>query len=253
MSCDAYADIWPYFFHYFWKAWSDCPYPIYLGSTTRQIDDNRVHSVLSGEDGSWSDSVIRCVSQIQTKYILVILEDFFLERRVHSEVIEECRRIMEGVGAIYCRMRPDGARLTGVNWQVPSYIKAIRHTNPYRISTQVSLWNRKAFLEHLVPGESPWQFEIRGSSRTKGRETGYLCTTYPVFKYDSHGALVRGRWTEKGLRMARKLSPEKLMPVRQRLSILAEAELLLQRVLFSMVLRMSPNLVFKWNARNRHY
>ena len=31
-SCDAYADLWIPFFALFWRYWSDCPFPVYLGT-----------------------------------------------------------------------------------------------------------------------------------------------------------------------------------------------------------------------------
>ena len=35
-SCDAYSDAWKPFFKLFFKYWSDCPFPIYLVTNTRE-------------------------------------------------------------------------------------------------------------------------------------------------------------------------------------------------------------------------
>lgn len=249
MSCDKYQDIWPYFFHYFWKAWPDCPYPLFLGSTNVVLDDHRVKTVLSFTDNSWSDSAASYLGGIEAKYVLLMQEDFFLERPVDAKEIEICLDAMEQLGAHYCRLLPDGARLNeiyGGRWNNFGWIDS---TNPYRISTQISIWLKESLLEHLRSGESPWDFEIMGSERTRSSEIGYMSSRWAMFKYDGHGALVRGRWTRRGHRMACETGLAKPGHLREVTSIFGNIQFRIKQFVFWSLMRMLPSMIRQWNLK----
>lgn len=40
-----------------------------------------------------------------------------------------------------------------------------KKNSPYLMSTMGGIWNRAALLDLLVPGETPWEFEIQGTTR----------------------------------------------------------------------------------------
>jgi hypothetical protein len=79
-SCDAYCDIWPFFFHFLFKYWPDVPTPVYLISNHLSYDDPRVTTVKVGEDKHWTDGMAIGLRQIPAEYVIHLLDDFLLTK-----------------------------------------------------------------------------------------------------------------------------------------------------------------------------
>jgi len=62
----------------------------------------------------------------------------------------------------------------------------------YRLSAMWSIWNRKYLLKYILPGWSPWEFEIYGSNAA--RNDGYkILATYRDYVIQPCQAIRRGR------------------------------------------------------------
>jgi len=176
LSCDKYQDLWKPFFHQFWIHWPNCPYTIYLGSNTKTYEDKRVETVLSGPDKDWSSSLLSILKQILEEHLFIWLDDKFLLSQTNIENWERCWNLLRKK-AYHIHMselpRADGRSSEGI---FGLYEKGA----PYRVNV-LGFW-RKSYLEQvLLPGESPWQFEIMGSYRSSF-DDGFYCTFEPVFQ-----------------------------------------------------------------------
>jgi len=90
-SCDAYADLWTPFFSLFWKYWSDCPYPVYLISNNQKFLHKKVIPLcVGGDHTNWSQRLCCALSRLDTNYVLLMLEDFFLQRKVMTKDVVSC-------------------------------------------------------------------------------------------------------------------------------------------------------------------
>jgi len=67
-----------HFFHFFWKHWPDCPFDVYLGTNHKDFSDPRVRLVKVGEDISWADNMINMLTTINSHYVLLFLDDYFI-------------------------------------------------------------------------------------------------------------------------------------------------------------------------------
>ena len=79
-SCDKYEDTWIPFFTLMKKYWSDCPYQIYLNTETKQYKDKLGMGVItlnSRPKYSWSKRLKNCLRQIDSQFVILILDDFF--------------------------------------------------------------------------------------------------------------------------------------------------------------------------------
>lgn len=179
LSCDKYADLWQPFFLQFRKYWSDCPYPVYLGSNTVSYSGNlKVKTILSGQDKDWSTSFIAILKQIPEKSISLILDDMFLTSKVNNRIFEDSFNFLEQKNNQHIHFGPSlppdkhiGRGLFGL------YTKGA----PYRVNS-LGLWRKQSLLNLLLPGESPWNFEIQGSYRSSYQE-GFYCSIRPMFDY----------------------------------------------------------------------
>src|SRR5438270_12060517 len=80
LSCDSYSDLWRPFFTLFWRHWPDCPLDVYLGTNSTRYEDARVCSLNAGRGEPWSKRLRYFLNQMDSRYVLIMLEDFFLTK-----------------------------------------------------------------------------------------------------------------------------------------------------------------------------
>jgi hypothetical protein len=186
-SCDKYADLWKPFFTLFRKFWPDCPYPVYLISNKSVFEDSRVRTVLVGRDVSWSDNLFKALSGINYDYVLLFLDDLFLVDYVDTGQVV---RVLDW--AIRSQVRY--IRLNSC--QKPDYpcndiAGIVSPGTIYRTSTVASAWEKQMLLTLLRPGESAWDFEIKGTIRSDEFD-GFYSTwenCFPVIN-----GVIKGKW-----------------------------------------------------------
>ncbi len=179
-STDRYDWLHEGFFFYFHKYWSDCPYEIYLGSETKEFHDNRVNSLTIGEETQWGDLTIKNLEKIQSPYILLMLDDFFLERNVDSDVIKAIITKTQELGAKHVRLSENGLpKKLSLNEVENGFIN-ICQSKYYRCSLQTAIWEREYLLSILRSEENPWEFELRGSERISCSDGIYFLKKQPL-------------------------------------------------------------------------
>jgi hypothetical protein len=190
-SCDAYADLWTPFMTLFWRYWPDCPLPVYLGSNRQGFDHPRVAIIHAGHGNNWTNRVREQVSALNTPYVLLILEDFFLRRPVNTRQILSCfeaLRLLDGEMLRLVRRPPPDLPVAGF-----PLIGRIKPGAPYRISTQATIWRRQTLLDLMREGESIWQFELEGSRRSDSMGDAFYGVWRSVLPYKHH-VVERGKW-----------------------------------------------------------
>ena len=83
-SCDRYQDLWPGFFHCLNTHWPDNPFPVVLGANGASWSNPKVLSLRSAASLSWSSQLRQQLGMLDTEYVLLILDDFFLRRPVDT-------------------------------------------------------------------------------------------------------------------------------------------------------------------------
>jgi hypothetical protein len=198
-SCDAYADVWGPFFSLFFRYWPDCPHPILLGTNGLGAPDTRVSVVQVGADESWSHGMSMMLSRVDTPYVLVMLEDFFLRSRVHGLAVETACEALRDLHGGYLRLkafpRPDHPV------QRYPWLGEIAKQAPYRAALQAALWRVDTLLSLLKPGESAWDFEGLGSWRSNSLAEGFYSTWSHMLDY--FPVVTKGKWVPPGVAICR--------------------------------------------------
>ena len=189
MSCDAYRDLWLPFFTLFWQYWPDCPFSVYLGSNHAPYHDSRVTTLAVG-DHEWSRRLRLCLEGIDTQYVLLLLEDYFLNQRISTPAILENLHSLDSLAGTVLRLHPRPA--PDVPLSRHAGISRIHRLAPYRISTQPAIWNRTALLTLLADEESIWDFEWQGTLRSQTFPDSFYGTQQTVFPY--RHVVERGQW-----------------------------------------------------------
>lgn len=157
-SCDAYSDTWPYFFHFLFKYWPEVPTPVCLTANFLSYDDPRVRTIKVGKDRQWGDNLLAALPQAPGGVMLMLLDDFFLDRRVdHQEVLSVVSRF-RSLGARYLGLdhfQKQGTPVEGTAWH------AVVPELPC-VGLNATLWDA-AHLREVVssPGMNIWQAENR--------------------------------------------------------------------------------------------
>ena len=206
-SCDNYSDTWEPFFTLFFKYWRALPFPVYLSSETRSYNHAEVKNILSGKNKEWSQRLMEALNKIESKYVLLLLEDYLLYQTVDTQRIYKLMQVIEETSAAYLRLIP--APEPDVSLPNHKGIGIINKGATYRVSTQAAIWNRDALLSLLVPNESVWQFEYEGTERSNNLPNLFLSleknkknTPYPYPYIPT--SIVRGKWTHNAVSLCRK-------------------------------------------------
>ena len=205
-SCDSYFDSWNPFFFLFFKYWNDIPFPVYLCTETLEYSHTKVKTILPGKK-EWSQRLIEALNAINTKYVLLLLDDYLLYKKVDSKRIIELMNVIEETTAACLRIFP--APPPDAPLSNKKGIGIINKGARYRVSTQATIWNTEILLSLLKPDETVWQFEEFGTMRSTNIAQPFLSVeaddinkNYP-YTYIFTG-IIRGRWTREAINLCKK-------------------------------------------------
>lgn len=187
LSCDKYSDLWKSLFYCFHANWRNCPYPLYLGSNTVSYRDSKVKTLLSGPDKDWSSSLLLILNQITTQYVFIWLDDIFPVGTVSSADFARSLDFMKKNKAKHVHIQPS---LTPDSTVANGKFGVIEKGAPYRVSA-LGFWDVSSLKSLLIPGESPWNFEIMGSYRSRYSD-GFYILMKPLF--DRIHVVEKGRY-----------------------------------------------------------
>jgi len=194
VSCDRYADMWEPFFRFFRMFWKDCPFKIYLTTNFKTPDISGVTVLNSGFESDWSSELASALRRIPEKNIILFLEDYFIREIVDEAELKSYLEYFSESGAAYMKLGCFSSKYNEL-WPYKTLknfpkVGIIEKSAKYLVCLQLTLWE-KSFLESiLVPGESPWQFEINGSRRCEKTRRDFLCVKESKFRFDVHGPIV---------------------------------------------------------------
>ncbi len=192
VSCDKHCDLWTPFFTLFRRYWADCEMPVYLG-TNRARSDQAI-TLNAGNDEAWSRRLRFFLQNIETDYVLLLLEDFFLDQPVSNALVNAQLARLHGLNGICIRLFPNPPADYFHNGVGVLHARAA-----FRVSLQAAIWNRSRLLEILVDEESPWDFELGGSKRSQAWASGFYCVEEPVIHYQH--VVERGEWFRASARL----------------------------------------------------
>ena len=221
-SSDKYSDAWSPFIH-FWSI--NCPnldFPIVINSETKifNTDNPNITTYLGKPNLPWSKRLINCLKTIKSKYVLLCLEDYFIQSSVDEEIFNAAVDTMESdedVGVIQFAIdipcRYDNSVIVNKYFSPVPILKTDRKTHNGRIYCVLSLYRTDYLKKILVPTESPWEFEIYGTLRSqyfrekvyREREDHKRCFNYLIQPRYGYGIL-RGKWLPKNAELFEKFN-----------------------------------------------
>jgi hypothetical protein len=207
LSCDKFKPAWPVFYSLFNKYWPDFEGKIYHYSETEKVNQGQVISLNSNlpqNAASWSKGFLFALENIETDYVILMLEDFFLNKKVAHHKVVEYFKLMQNNPEVKCfRLMPIPPPENEINEE---YGEFSMH-QPYRISTQMAIWDKEYLKSIIQLEESPWEFEHNASERSKkmkGRLFGVLRKPYEERIATHVNGIIRGKLTQDACRFLTK-------------------------------------------------
>lgn len=150
------------------------------------------HSIGKMEDypvDKWSDGATKLLNEIDDEVFLFLLEDAWPVRPINVDAINILHRYMlqfKNVARIDLTSDRFYSGSAEIDWNYVSYLDLVKSARgQYFSSMMPALWNREHHLRYFIPGETPWQIELAGSSRLQAmadvdilgtRQMPYKCT-----------------------------------------------------------------------------
>lgn len=187
-SCEKYRDVEAPFCRLWQRYWPDCPFELVAVRETAEIGGfDRV--VATGYGKSWSEMLVAALEAIATPYVIMLMNDYYLESKVDTARIVELVAEAKAKNALNLRMNPNPP-------------KAIKNT-AYAISCQAGIWNREFLLSLARRTRSAWEFERYGSFMfDESDERELLVTERKEFPFLD--VIHKGYWEPWGVELLRR-------------------------------------------------
>ena len=187
LSCDKFRVTWKPCIDHFFNAWCECPYPVYLLNNFSPSEDDRVIDLMIGDDLNWSDSLKKGLGKVPAKRIFFHYDDTFL-RGIDVEEVQSIfdMAIENDCESVALRRRKfdRGKRFNDKIYKLNSRAK-------YRTSLYQNLIKKDVVLDLLESGESAWEFEKIGSTRSSRYNFYSVYQRGLIIEY--HG-IIKGKW-----------------------------------------------------------
>jgi hypothetical protein len=157
---------------------------------------NRV--IACGKGDSWCGRLIRVLDTIETPYVIMLCDDYFLTSFVDTELILCRLEQAKKYNAVNLRLIPNPNPDNRNSIPVADGLREYRKNTAYCIATQAGIWNRN-FLRSLACGkESIWEFERYGSFDVGNEQRALLVTQEKEFPFID--AVHKGCWEKFGVK-----------------------------------------------------
>lgn len=203
-SCDLYSDCWKPMFYSLKKNWPDTKFPIYLVANEKDSEDEMIKTIKVGEHLGWGSNTKKALNSIDADYVLLIQEDYFLDKQLSDDVINEHINYCIDNNIDYLRLGSpfrDSLKCNNSNYsEDPIGMK-------YSLCLQPSIWKKETLLKLTIEGWTGWDYERKINDYIKANHIDVKARVIHSTIANSkgfnmvHGTGIRkGIWTQGGVR-----------------------------------------------------
>lgn len=163
-STKKYSYIWDAFFTMLRRYWLNCPYKIFFisdGNCEYLGEKYNITVYQMKKDIGFLNGYRYIAKNNNSKYIIILQEDFIIQDYVNNEKIEKCKQIMNNDSKIgFIRFTPNPGPKKNFKYYDGIEFGEIDKKDPFSFSYQASLWKCKFFL-HITESSysDPWVSE----------------------------------------------------------------------------------------------
>ena len=199
-SCDAYRDVEGPFIALWRKFWPDCPFEtVLLAETERPASAGAPsfdRTIATGPGKTWCQILADALSRIGTPYVMMVMNDYFLEAPVNTQLV--LKRLSEAkmFDAANVRLEPNPPGR--VPWPGSDLMEFPKNT-AYCVTCQTGIWNREYLAGLAARYKSAWEFERFGSFMLADEKRPLLVS--PRREFPFLDAVHKGYWEPWGVRV----------------------------------------------------
>lgn len=157
-SCDKYHDLWNLHFEALSTHFSYSNIDKFVITNFKDSGISNVINLQVGEDLSWSHMMQKALDMVNHKYVILSLDDFVLRKKTDCHKLSTAFSILRSnheIGAVRLIPRPK----SDLYVEYPGF-NLVDRNKPYSLSLQATIWKKDYLRSLLIPGESPWEFEL---------------------------------------------------------------------------------------------
>lgn len=205
VSCDAYTELGKNFFELQerYMGWFDGPR--YFINESRSVDYPGVHVIHVGTDVNWSKKVELALQSIPEKYILFMLEDYFIGENVSRDRLCDAFDLIQQYGLSYYRIT--AIPKIHKKCSLSNFLSPIPSNVRYGINLQAAIFER-TFLERIIsgPDRSAWEVEIdllkKVTTKYEYDIPGCVLDNRNII--DIHNGVIKGKWVPSTIKFFKK-------------------------------------------------
>lgn len=202
-SCDKYSDLWSPFFYCFSKFYKYDNEPIIVTSEGIDFSYPGLNVIVQpGDDKknlTWGELTCKYLDLVQTKYILFMLDDFFIRKPIKMDIIKKNLEDLEyNHNILYFSYSyvEDGKNLQS---KYGDFLERPQKGR-YKLNTQPCLWRTDDLKKLVHDWDNPWDWEDYGTRRLwYTSKKCYCLNSYDGvidygYRKDGMWAVRRGKW-----------------------------------------------------------
>ena len=171
-TCDKFSDLWDAHILLLEENWGDRNIPtIILTDSPTERSYEGITIACAGAGAEITERLHYLVPKIETRYVLMTLDDYFLTTPIDSARVEQRVEVMEREDLDYLRLF-NHPRLMA---PLPGYkdVYEVNLNENYAVNLYPGIWKTEFLLKALKEGLNAWQFEV--SLTVTARENSARC------------------------------------------------------------------------------
>ncbi len=197
LGCDKNIDLVELNLDMIKRFWPDCPFPVYISLETYHGNYGDNIKIMNSNETKWSKRIMEHLAGLNSKYVMITLDDFIIEDFVHTQTVVDCINFMNENPQVV-NMAFDafnGKRIPGKDFK---HFQCRKKRSNCLLNWQIGLWRTDNLIELMDPNENPWESEVFGSMRAElKKESQFYCLDVKMHKpieYNNGWLVVRGCW-----------------------------------------------------------
>lgn len=220
LSCDKYSDLWDPFYDQLEKNWNDRAIKSYI-LTDKKTGKNyeNVEIISAGKNLSFSERIRYACNEINSKYVFITLDDYFLMNKIDNSEINKILNYIKRNDVDYFRIFPI-PKPNKKGFKREGYYN-IDLSGNYKVNLYPGIWKRELLSKTVKEELNPWEYEV---SLTKvARENNAVCCMSTGTEFPILDVIRKGKILNKAYYKLRKESI--FLSKRNRISLLKEVKL----------------------------
>jgi hypothetical protein len=254
-SCDSYLDSVLIFNKLLRKNWNNIKMPIFLLNETSNVKLEGISTINGGADKNWSGRLIEGIKLINTEYILLMLDDYFIGSKVDELIFQDIIEKLEKFKMNYYRLTNIPKTKDKIK-NIP-FVGYIRDNQRYGINLQASIWRKEFLLNILVSDNyNAWQIESNLLEKVPLKFSNFHDHCYVDTRnvFNIKNGIIKGKWSTKTLKYFRNKDFVIDIGERKKMNFFDQTNILIRdtssKILPRFMIRPIKNLLTKFKIKS---